>query len=136
MCFKVIITTFISLRFFLICLGSISGYLMFSLVLCSTSERLWPLCPAFLPLYLANFYSPFSCSLKYCFFWEASLPRLDESSGVHSHNAPSVISVLLYSTVYKCIGCISHYIISFMKSGLMFVPFSLVSQVFKIVLGM
>lgn len=125
MCLRVLITTFISLRGFLICLGSISSHLLFSLALCS-SENLWPLGPAPLPvcqarklILLIRFYSSFSCPLKSHFLGEAAL--MVHTGGIlwgTSPSTPCPLSTLLHSSVYTFIPlCVSHCTVSFMKPG-------------------
>lgn len=116
--FRVIITTFISLRLFLICLGSRSGCLLLALVPCSPSEEgLRSFCPAPASV-LVHFSFPLQGSSASRFLREAPdgpdqrtpwrpCPRRPASS---PHPPTS-------SSVQTCVTCVSRGAARFMTPG-------------------
>lgn len=84
---RVIITTFISLRLFLICLGSHSGHLLFALVLCSPVLLSCP-CPCSSSFLLHPSGVLFTSVSQEATRW----PRPEKSPGVH---APGTLLLLL-----------------------------------------
>lgn len=116
--FRVIITTFISLRLFLICLGSRSGCLLLALVLCSPSEEgLWSFCPA-----------PAWVLVHFCFTLQGSsasrFPR-EAPDGPDQRNPwssrprrpASSPHPPTGSSVQTCVTCVSRGAVRFMKPG-------------------